>query len=319
MAAAMAWSRRLVVVTVVLALGARALPVAAQDVFVFVLVAAGLLAGLPHGSIDHRLAAQLTGRSTLLVGLGYAAVAAVTWVLLTTTGPIALVPVLGLSLVHFALGELEVLRSTTTWRPSWVVSAAVSLAGTGALLLPLARAGGQLSAVAASISPQLGALIASTPGRVGLVALWTSAAAIAMVAATRARQRSVVLDVVLIGALGALAPPLVAFALWFGGWHALRHCARLLCVDGRSADLISRGETRRAIAVLARVAAGPTLAAVLVLAGLVFFTATSADPSAAVGSTLVVLLALTVPHVLVVVGMDRRLAGRSPVERTPPR
>jgi Brp/Blh family beta-carotene 15,15'-monooxygenase len=121
-----------------------------------------------------------------------------------------------------------------------------------------------------------------------------------------------VLDIVLVGVLGAVAPPLVAFAVWFGGWHALRHCARLLTVDPPSAALIALGHPRRAVGGLARAARWPSLAAVVVLAALVVASATAADPAAAVGTTLVVLLALTVPHMLVVLGIDRIrvLAGR---------
>lgn len=299
-------SRWLVLGTVVLALLATGLPAPAHGTFVLVLVAAGLLAGLPHGSIDHRLAAGLTGWPTPVVGAVYAAVAALTWVLLVTTGPVALVPVVVLSLAHFALGELEVVRASSGWRPGRVVTVAVALAGTGALLLPLARAGRQLADVAASVSPELGVLIAAGPSRVALAAVWVAAAGIAGVAALRARQFGVLVDIVLIGALGALAPPLVAFAVWFGGWHALRHCARLLTVDERSAALVASGQLRTAVRTLARVAAGPTLAAVVVLAGLLTVTATAADPSAAVAATLLVLLSLTVPHMLVVLWLDRR-------------
>lgn len=90
------------------------LPEAAHDVLVFVLVAAGLLVGLPHGSVDHRLAARLAGWPTLVVAAVYAAVAALTWVLAVTLGLVALVPVIVLSLVHFALGEPEVIRASVT-------------------------------------------------------------------------------------------------------------------------------------------------------------------------------------------------------------
>ncbi len=300
------WSRRVVVGTIVLSIAASLLPPKGQDVFVLVLVAVGLLAGLPHGSVDHRLAAGLTGRPALVVAAGYAAVAVLTWVLLATTGLVALVPVLALSLVHFALGELEVLRATTGWQPSPAAAIAAAVAGTGALLLPLARSDGQMVAVAVSISPHLGTLLSAEPSRIALVAVWVAAAAGAAVPALRAGRPAVVVDIVLIGALGALAPPLVAFAVWFGGWHALRHCTRLLTVDGPSAALIAGGQTRRAVAALARAAAGPTLAAVLVLVGLVLVAAKATAPTDAVGTALLVLLALTVPHMLVVMAIDGR-------------
>lgn len=148
---------------VLLALAATGLPHPAQDVLVLVLVAAGLLAGLPHGLVDHRLAAELTGWSTPVVTAGYAALAVLAWVLLAVAGPVALVVVVALSMAHFGLGELEAARETTSWRPSPTVAVAVAVAGTGALLLPLARSGQQLAEVATSISPQLGTLLAQTP------------------------------------------------------------------------------------------------------------------------------------------------------------
>lgn len=300
------WSRRVTVATIAVALVGAALPGSAHDVLVLVLVAAGLLAGLPHGAIDHRLAARLTGWPTPVVAVAYAGVAGLTWVLLVKASAVALLPVLALSLLHFALGEVEVVRETTGWRPSRIAAAAVGIAGTGALILPLARSGTQLAGVAASISPALGVLLAAPVSRFGLAALWVTAAVVAAVSATRAHQHGVVVDLVLVGALGALAPPLVAFAVWFGGWHALRHCARLLTVDERSAALLATGQTGRAVAALARDALWPSIAAVLVLAALVAATLTAADTVAAVGGTLLVLLALTVPHMVVVLWLDRR-------------
>lgn len=306
------WSQWVVVGTILLGLAATGLPTAAYDVFVLVVVCMGLLAGLPHGSIDHRLAAELTGWSRPIVTGAYAGLAVLAWVALTAGGPLVLVVVLALSLVHFGLGELESVRETTGWTPSPPIAVSLAVAGLGALLLPLARSGPQLSAVAESISPQLGELLAYAPVRVALVGVWVIAAALAGIAALRARRQMVAVDIVLVGALGMLAPPLVAFAIWFGGWHALRHCARLLKVDVRSAGLVAGGHPRRAVLALARLAAWPSVAALVVLAGLLLATLTAADTSSAVGTTLLVLLALTVPHMVVVLWLDRRPIGASP-------
>ena len=164
----------------------------------------------------------------------------------------------------------------------------------------------QLAGVAASISPGLGTLLAAPVSRVAMAALWLVAAVVAVVAALRAHQPGVAVDLLLVGALGALAPPLVAFAVWFGGWHALRHCARLLTVDASSAGLVAAGRPRAAVAALARAALVPSVAAVVVLVVLVAVTLGAADPERAVGGTLLVLLALTVPHMVVVLWLDRR-------------
>ena len=99
------WSRLVVVEILVLTLAARALPATAHDLVVLVLVAAGRLAGLPHGAVDHRLAARLTGRPMALFGRVYASLAALAWVLLVEVGAVVLVPVLALSLLHFGVGR----------------------------------------------------------------------------------------------------------------------------------------------------------------------------------------------------------------------
>ena len=55
------WSRWVVVASVALVSAVQLLPDPAYDGVVLGLVAAGLLAGLPHGALDHRIGAVLTG------------------------------------------------------------------------------------------------------------------------------------------------------------------------------------------------------------------------------------------------------------------
>ena len=304
---AASWSRRIVVATVLVGVCCAAvLPAALASAVTLAVAGVGLVVGLPHGSIDHLLASRLTGRSPVLVTLAYAGAAAVAWLLLVALGPVALGAVVVLSIVHFGSGELETQRSTTGWRPAGTVAGALAVAGTGALLLPLARSGDQLQGVATAVSPDVAAVLAGNPLRLGIVVLWLGAAIVAVTAALRAGHRSVAVDVVLIGALGALAPPLVAFAVWFGGWHALRHGGRLLLTEPGCAALVAADRTGDAVRRLARLAAWPSSAAVGTLVALVGFTVAAPDPTSAIAEVLRVLLALTVPHMLVVAWLDRR-------------
>jgi len=117
------------------------------------LVVAGLgfLAGVPHGAADHVMAARLSGgRSMVGIGVVYAGMAAAAWALLEWGGMPALIVVVALSAVHFGLGELEVSRQLTGWRPGRLAAIAIGIAGCGALVLPLARSGEQLRGVAAA-------------------------------------------------------------------------------------------------------------------------------------------------------------------------
>lgn len=315
---AVRWSRWLILVTIVVAGGqAIGLPGPSAQT-VLIIAAVGLLAGLPHGGVDHLLAMRLTGKPIVAVVAGYAAAAACAWGLLQWAGPVALAVVVALSALHFGLGELEVTHELTGWRPGRLTAAAVVVAGSGALVLPLARSGEQFNAVATAVSPGLAQLIAMAPVRNGLLIIWMVAAAVAVTAALLAGQRSTAGDILLIGALGMLAPPLLAFAVWFGGWHSLRHLARMLARDPECAALVDRGHRGAAGLRLARLAAPMSLAALLTVVALGWVTVTAPDPTAVMAAVLRLLLALTVPHMLVVMWLDMRRGALRPAPSAQP-
>lgn len=281
-----------------------------------VIAAAGFLAGVPHGAVDHLLATRIfAGRSLAMVIAVYAGLAIATWVVLRWAGPTALLLVIVLSAVHFGAGELEVSRALTGWQPGAVVASAVVVAGCGALVLPMARSGAQFHSVAAAVSPDLATVMDRAPVQVMLAVAWLAAAVIAIAAALRSGCNAVALDIVLIGVLGMLAPPLVAFAVWFGGWHALRHTARLMTVEPGCVALLAADRLREAMFRLGRLAALPSAAALTAVAGLIWFTAGASHPEAAVAEVLRVLLALTVPHMVVVFCLDRWSARLSSTGR----
>lgn len=303
---AVTWSRWLLVGTA-LATGGHliGLPAVPTSV-VLALAGLGLVAGVPHGAADHAVVADLAGgRPVVVVVSVYVAVAAAAWALLRFADPAALIAVVALSAVHFGFGELEVAHRLTGWRPPPAVACAIVVAGTGALLLPLARGGDQLSAVATTMSPVLARGLGWAPMHAGLVAVWLLGALVAVTASLRAAHPAVALDVLILGAFGLLAPPLLAFAVWFGGWHSLRHCARLLNIEPGCAALLTAGRRREAVLRLVRLAAAPSLAACTALAALACLTASASDPPAVLAQVLRLLLALTVPHALVVLWADR--------------
>ena len=217
----------------------------------------------------------------------------------------ALIVVVALSAVHFGLGEFEVGRQLTGWPSGRWTAIAIAIAGCGALVLPLARSGDQLTGVAAAISPGLAPLIAGKPLEITLAAVWLAAAVVAVIAALWSGHLWAATDIVLVGALGMIAPPLIAFAVWFGGWHAIRHCARMLTVEPECAALVSSGRDRAAVLRLIRLAALPSAAALATVLALGWITVTASDPTVVVAEILRLLLALTVPHMVVVWWLDR--------------
>ena len=300
------WSRWLIFGTIVLT-GAHfaGLPAITGPVALSI-AGLGFLAGVPHGAADHVMAARLSGGKSMIgIAVVYAGMAAAAWALLKWGGLPALIVVVALSAVHFGLGEFEVGRQLTGWPSGRWIAIAIAIAGCGALVLPLARSGDQLTGVAAAISPGLAPLIAGKPLEITLAAVWLAASVVAVIAALWSGHLWAALDIVLVGALGMIAPPLIAFAVWFGGWHAIRHCARMLTVEPECAALVSSGRDRAAVLRLIRLAALPSVAALATVLALGWITVTASDPTVVVAEILRLLLALTVPHMVVVWWLDR--------------
>jgi len=105
------------------------------------------------------------------------------------------------------------------------------------------------------------------------------------------RHARVVVEITALALAGAALPPLLFFALYFCGWHSVRHALGLLDTLGREASI-------RGLAQLARGALTPTLAP-LVAAGVVML---GLAPGGLEPSALQVLFAglaaLAVPHML---------------------
>ncbi|MHA7653243.1 Brp/Blh family beta-carotene 15,15'-dioxygenase [Mycobacterium sp. ML2] len=308
---AASWSRCLLL-GAVLAFGGCTVGLPAVPGPVVLHIAAfGFLLGVPHGAADHVIATRLAGNTPMvLVAAVYAGVAAGAFALLQWADPIALILAITLSALHFGLGELEVVHRLTDWHPPAWMAGSIIVAGTGALVLPLARCGDQLRAVATTVSPALASAVGRQPLQKALLAIWLAAALVAICGSLKSHHPAVAGDILLVGAAGLLAPPVIAFAVWFGGWHALRHCARLLTVEPTCAALVVAGRPGTAVLRLVRLAAIPTLAAWIALAVLGWFSVATPNSTVLLADTLRLLLALTVPHALVVLWLDRVTACR---------
>jgi len=257
-------------------------------------VLAGVL-GLPHGAVDHLAWGWAQGevRPRLAVVAGYA-VAAVGAVGLALLAPVpALVVLLILAAAHFAEGEVGWARLRGA-EPQWLAGAA---AGAAVVALPLALRPEQVRPLLAGLDPQLPGLLLAAPVRGALLAL--TALLVVAAAASTLRDRVRLAELALVVAVAALLPPLAAFAVWFAGWHAVRHTARLVRLDPRSRGDLELGLVARPLGRFARAAALPTVVALVGTAALVAVTGVT-------GGLLLALLALTVPHTAVVARLDGR-------------
>ncbi len=241
------------------------------------LLVAAVAAGLPHGASDVSLLAARGRPRAAQAAYAVAALAALA-VALALPGP-ALVVLLVLSVAHFAEGEQGWARAAG--EPGALLPALA--VGTAAVVLPLVTSPADVRPVLDDLAPAVGSAVAGGPVRLALAAV---VVVLALAALRRPGRRA---ELVLVLAVLAALPPLVAFAVWFAGWHAVRHGARVLVAHPP--------ERRKA---LVRTWLAPSLAAAAGLGALV--AATGGVPAALVLG----LLALTVPHAVVVATGLRR-------------
>jgi len=104
-------------------------------------------------------------------------------------------------------------------------------------------------------------------------------------------------------ALALIAPPLIAFAVYFGCWHAMRHTARLTLSLESSQRGYRQGNLRKVF--LSAVLPGtPALAGTFVIAGVLALLGNEFNDDF-FWMALVVVWALTVPHMAVTAKLDR--------------
>ncbi len=265
---------------------------------------AGAVLGVPHGAVDHLVPWWWSGgrraprRLLALVVTGYAAAAAAAAAALLLVPTPALAVGLVLSAVHFGRGEVV----------AWAERAGRPVPGPAADLLPCAAHG--LAVVGLllwrdpattdpwvrPLSPAVAdaALGSRTAGLV--VVAVTVAAAVAWLLARGRRQDAA--ELALVAAVFAVVPPLAAFGVYFGLWHAVRHTGRLLDLARAAGSGDGWGPAARRLARAGALPSAVALAAVAVLWRLGDVAGLQAQVS--------VLLALTFPHAAVVWALDRR-------------
>ena len=104
----------------------------------------------------------------------------------------------------------------------------------------------------------------------------------------------------------SVVPPILAVGVYFCVWHSARHLARLMLLDEVSRPPLSRGELVKPVLRVARQALPMTLGALAMLATLFWWHGrTHATAGAFVYLYLSLIAALTFPHFLLVLWMDR--------------
>jgi len=261
-----------------------------------------LVIGIPHGAVDHLIAipelfslkmAVFLVKYLLVTGLAI-------WFLLVF-------PLLGFQLIvifsalHFGVGDASFFMEI--YRRSQCVNFPRALyavaAGFTPVLIPLVNQNTQ--AALEAVNPQL----------VGWAGPFTHAALVGcvvlnLVTVTALLIRKIyrpAIDLLALLALALLAPPLVAFALYFGLWHAVRHTARLTLEFAPALRQHELGKPWMSFWLSVR-AGLPAVAIVLIFSVWLAFTNSNSISDNLLWYLLVVTWALTVPHMALTARSD---------------
>ena len=270
-----------------------------------VMAVVALAIGIPHGAVDHlvTLPKSAPWKMAIFVVIYVAIALAAIWAILqwNVWGFIAVVI---MSTTHFGIGdsafisELNHLKGNTSSKlPVWAYAPA---AGLLPVVIPLVN-----SRSTEALTKVNAELINWHYGYTSEIQIAVAAIATlsAMALITRKRYRDL-LDLALLATLASVAPPLVAFAVYFGCWHAMRHTARLTSLLPRSMQAYERANSRRAF-VLAVIPGLPALAGTLIFVALLAGFSHTNVSDTFLWLTLVTIWALTVPHMIVTAKLDR--------------
>jgi Brp/Blh family beta-carotene 15,15'-monooxygenase len=264
-----------------------------------------LAVGIPHGALDHLVTMPRSSakRMALFIAI-YVAVAIIAVIALLTWNVIGFILVVVMSAVHFGIGDAAFIseidrRSESSKRFQKYLYA--TAAGTLPVVIPLVSE--KSTSALEKVNP---ALVNWHQGLNNDLLLWTMlVTAFALLRLIQRRRDGEAIDLVLLYLLAVTAPPLIAFAVYFGCWHAMRHTARLTLTLPSSQAAFAGGSSRKAF-FRAVLPGTPALIGTFVIAALiVLFRGDSLDDQF-LWVTLVVVWALTVPHMTVTARLDRK-------------
>lgn len=268
-----------------------------------VIAVIALAIGIPHGALDHlvTLPKAQPAKMALFISI-YVAVAVIAVIAILEFNVMGFIFVLFMSAIHFGIGdaafisEIDKRTNPSTKINRWFY---IPAAGFTPVFIPLVNSAS--TDALASVNP---ALIDWHQGwdsqiLVG-VTTFTAVAIVVMILGKRIREA---VDLSLLLTLALIAPPLIAFAIYFGCWHAMRHTARLTLSLPKSIENLNQG--LRSQAFLSAVIPGlPALVGTFVVASVLALSGQDFSDEF-FWMALVVVWALTVPHMAVTAKLDR--------------
>jgi len=266
-----------------------------------------LAIGIPHGAVDHLVALPQTSKpKLLLLVIGYVLIAIAAVVAILHWNKLGFQLVLVMSAMHFGFGdaafiaELDRLENRRRMRPKVQNMFAIT-SGIVPVFIPLLK--DSTKSALQEINPVLISWASDIEPQIKfLIGFFFVLTLILLIRDSRARE---FIDLIFLAGLAIVAPPLVAFALYFGCWHAMRHTARLTLLLPNSIRTAAENKPKKSL--LKAVTPGlPALFGTIFVALLIFLRDTSNISANYLWYLLVVVWALTVPHMIVTSKIDQK-------------
>ena len=268
---------------------------------VLAIIALGI--GIPHGAMDHLVTLPKSApvRMAIFVII-YVAIALLAIYAILRWNVWGFILVVVMSAIHFGIGDAAFLSERDSLSGDSRMSAWFYAPAAGLLPVAIPLVNSRSTDALEKVNP---ALIDWHRGyTTEILILVAVVATLSLLALLQRKRFRDAIDIALLAALASFAPPLVAFAVYFGCWHAMRHTARLTSLLPNSESAYLRGRPGQAF--IAAVIPGlPALVGtfifVVILAG--FVQQDLSDKF--LWLTLVTIWALTVPHMIVTARLDR--------------
>ena len=272
-----------------------------NDIPVWVIAVAifALGLGVPHGAVDHlTMSKSLPINALIGLGLIYLALAALATAAVIAAPAFAFIVVLGMTIWHFGTGDVEASHELdgTPQEKGTIRILHVLAVGSAPVLLPLTSPAAVSTLTL--IQPQLAELFTPT-AIITIRATVLTLVVITMVLLIHREQTRATWELAALTAVGYFVTPLLAFAIYFGLWHALRHTARLAQHSYGAMSLATIGRT---------FAQGiPALVGFIIVVGLLAAYSSALDSTGTwLWFGLALVWGLTVPHMIMVSAFDRR-------------
>jgi Brp/Blh family beta-carotene 15,15'-monooxygenase len=299
------YSRYAVGVAIVLSFAFARIIEESEITWQVVIALIALAIGIPHGALDHLITLPRSSfkKMALFITI-YVAVAVIAVIAILTWNVVGFILVVVMSAVHFGIGDAAFIseidrRSEETKRFQKYLYA--TAAGTLPVVIPLVS--DKSTSALEKVNP---ALVDWHQGLNNDLLLWVMLiTAFALLRLVQRRRDGEAIDLVLLYLLAVTAPPLVAFAVYFGCWHAMRHTARLTLTLPSSQEAFTNGSAKRAF-IRAVLPGTPALVGTFIIAALIVLLRGDSLDDQFLWVSLVVVWALTVPHMAVTARLDRK-------------